>query len=96
MRTDELKAVLGSYARAFLVAALAVYSTGDMNIRHMLYAGIAAVVGPAIRALNPKDPAFGRVSLTIERELIEWIDKLIESEKEARKPVKKKKSPKKK
>lgn len=86
--SKEFKAALGSYARAFIVAALAVYSTGDMNIEHMIYAGVAAIIGPAIRAINPKDPAFGRISVTVEREVSDWLDKLIESEKTA-KPKKK-------
>lgn len=93
MTKNELQAALGSYARAFLVAALAVYTTGDMNLRHMLYAGLAAVIGPAIRALNPNDPAFGRVSDYWSKTLPEWIDKVV-SEELAK--TKKKKTPKKK
>lgn len=97
MKMYEVKAILASYGRAFLVAALAVYATGDMNIEHMIYAGIAAIIGPAIRAINPNDPAFGRVSVEIEKGVMEWVDKLVESretynsrKKSAKKSAKKK------
>jgi hypothetical protein len=53
------KAILASYGRTFIAAVIAVYSTGNQDLRSILIAGAAAVVGPAIRAINPKDPAFG-------------------------------------
>jgi hypothetical protein len=53
------KAILASYGRTFIAAVIAVYSTGNQDARSILIAGAAAVVGPAIRAINPKDPAFG-------------------------------------
>jgi hypothetical protein len=53
------KAILASYGRTFIAAVIAVYSTGNQDLRSILIAGVAAVVGPAIRAINPKDPAFG-------------------------------------
>jgi hypothetical protein len=55
----KLQSALESYARSFLVAAVAVYSAGETDIRAIAIAGLAAVVGPAIRAINPKDPSFG-------------------------------------
>jgi hypothetical protein len=53
------KAILASYGRTFIAAVIAVYATGNQDLRSILIAGVAAVVGPAIRAINPKDPAFG-------------------------------------
>lgn len=59
---DKLKAMLASYARSFLAAALAVYGTGETGWKVLLAAGLSAVVPVAIRAVNPKDPAFGKVA----------------------------------
>ena len=59
---DKVKAVLASYARSFLAAALALYSTGETGWKALLAAGLSAVVPVAIRAINPKDPAFGKVA----------------------------------
>lgn len=60
MKLDtKLQAALSSYGRSFLAAALAVWSTGNHDIKGLVAAGLAAVLPVAIRALNPKDPAFG-------------------------------------
>ena len=58
--TDKDKAMLGSYARSFLGAALALYLAGETDPKKLLAAGIAAVLPPVMRWLNPNDPAFGR------------------------------------
>lgn len=65
----KLKLGLASYARSFAVATLTAYSLGEMNWKNLLIAGVAAVAGPAIRAVNPKDPAFGLVADAIDVEL---------------------------
>jgi hypothetical protein len=67
MTKDNVKAVLASYGRTALIAALSVYVAleGEVlnkeGLEAMLFAAIAAVAGPTVRALNPKDPAFGRL-----------------------------------
>jgi hypothetical protein len=53
------KAILASYGRTFIAAVIAVYATGNHDAKALLIAGAAAIVGPVIRAINPKDPAFG-------------------------------------
>jgi predicted P-loop ATPase len=58
---EKLKAVLASYARTAVSAALAVYMTGNTDAKAMATAALAAIVGPLARALNPKDGAFGIV-----------------------------------
>ena len=58
--TERDKAVLGSYARSFLTGALTLYMAGETEPRKLLAAGVAAVVPPLLRWLNPKDQAFGR------------------------------------
>ena len=53
------KAMLASYGRSFLAAAIAVYATGNTDLRAILIAGASAVLPVALRAINPKDAAFG-------------------------------------
>lgn len=55
----KTQAMLASYARSFLAAGVAVYATGNTDWKAVLVAGISAVLPVAIRALNPKDAAFG-------------------------------------
>lgn len=73
----KLQAMLASYARSFLAAALALYGTGETGWKPLLAAGLSAVVPVAIRAINPKDPAFGKVA---DLAMIE-IDKLAKASK---------------
>mgnify|MGYP006921350780 CR=1 FL=1 len=65
----KLKATVESYARSFVVAAIAVYSAGETDLKAIAIAGLAAVAGPAIRALNPKDPAFGLIADAVDVEI---------------------------
>ena len=65
----QLKAAVESYARSFVVAAIAVYSAGESDLKAIVIAGLAAVAGPAIRAINPKDPAFGFIANAVDAEI---------------------------
>lgn len=64
----QLKEALFSYLRTAAVAMAAVYLAlgGEVfnkeGVQALIYAGIVAVAGPAARALNPHDPAFGKLS----------------------------------
>jgi len=58
----EQKAMLASWARSFVAASLALFSTGETDPLLLLNAGIAAIVPVVIRYFNKKDPAFGRVA----------------------------------
>ena len=71
----KLKAAIESYARSFIVAGVAVYSAGETDIKAILIAGLAAVVGPAIRAINPKDPAFGVIANAVDAEIKALVKK---------------------
>ena len=78
MKLDpKVQAALSSYGRSFLAAALAVWSTGNHDIKGLVAAGLAAVLPVAIRALNPKDPAFGLIAKValpeIEKQLAEIV-----------------------
>ncbi len=80
----KLQAMLESYARSFVVAAIAVYSAGETDIQAIGIAGLAAIAGPAIRAINPSDPAFGLIADKVDVEI-----KAL-AKKSAKKAVKKK------
>jgi hypothetical protein len=56
---ENLKALLASWARSFLAAAIAVYMAGVTDPKAILTAGAAAVLPVVLRWLNPKDTAFG-------------------------------------
>jgi hypothetical protein len=65
----KIKLALESYARSFVVAAIAVYSAGETDIKAIAIAGLAAIAGPAIRAINPSDPAFGLIADKVDVEI---------------------------
>lgn len=52
-----IKQAAGSWGRAAVSAILAYYlATGDMSIKALASAALAAVAPPIYRYLNPKDP----------------------------------------
>jgi hypothetical protein len=57
--TEEILAALGTYARAFLSAAIALYMTGNTNPRDLLMGGVAAVAPVILKALSPSNSEFG-------------------------------------
>ena len=67
--SKAIKCLLGSYIRAFIGAAVAAYSAGERDLRLLTLAGAVAVIGPAIRAVNPNDPMFGVVADAAETEI---------------------------
>ena len=56
---EKSKALLASWARSFLAAAIAVYVAGVTDPKAIATAGVAAVLPVVLRWLNPKDSAFG-------------------------------------
>lgn len=51
-----IKDLSASWARAGIAAALAYYlATGDMSLKALASAALAAVIPPIIRYVNPKD-----------------------------------------
>lgn len=58
----KIKAALASYARSVLSAAVALYLSGVTDPTKLLTALAAGLLPVAIRYINPKDAAFGRVS----------------------------------
>lgn len=87
----EHKAMLASYGRSFLSAITASFMLygGDLfaldgdSVKAILASGIAAVLPVAIRAFNPKDPAFGKIGDAVTEAIVENLTK------PKKKPVKK-------
>ena len=76
--------MLKSAIRHFAITAAALYAAGVKDLSALAFATAAAVVGPAIRGIDKKDPAFGLVADFVTAE----IDKLAK----AKKPAAKKKT----
>lgn len=55
----KVKRFVASYARVFLAAVLALYLAGVRDWGALFDAGVAAVLPPLLRWLNPKDPVYG-------------------------------------
>lgn len=68
--TNKHKAMLASYGRSFLGAAIAAYTIGGLDLNNILIAGLSAVLPVALRALNPNDQAFGRVADDLTKEVV--------------------------
>jgi len=86
--SPQLKAMLASWARSFVAAALALYSAGETDPLVLVNAGVAAVVPVIIRFLNKKDPAFGLVAAGVLGKAQEELTKAASTKKKA--PAKKK------
>jgi hypothetical protein len=56
------RSMLASWARSFAAAVLALWLAGVTDPKELAAAGLAAVVPPLLRWLNPADQAFGRGS----------------------------------
>lgn len=69
MDSKKLKAIVASYARTFVAVVTFAVVNGETDIKAILIAGLISVVGPAIRAVNPNDPAFGLIADKVEVEL---------------------------
>ena len=59
MNSKALQAVVASYARSAIAAALGMYMAGHTDTKSLGMAAVGAVAGPLLRALNKNDTAFG-------------------------------------
>ena len=62
MNTKKVKAIVTSYARAAVAAVLALYLAGTTDLKTLALAGVAAVAGPVLKALDSSATEFGRGS----------------------------------
>ena len=56
----KTQAVLATYLRAGIAAVIALYLAGVTDPKALATAGIAAIAGPLLKALDPKATEFGR------------------------------------
>lgn len=56
---EQIKPLAASWARSFMAAAIAVYLSGNTDVKAIAGAGAAAVLPVILRWLNPHDAAFG-------------------------------------
>lgn len=59
---NEVKKIAASYGRVFIAAALTLYLAGERDLSALWAAGVAAVLPPLVRWLNPDDSGFGRTA----------------------------------
>jgi hypothetical protein len=60
MNKDTLNAIVATYLRAAVASVLALYLAGITDPKALLSAGLAAVAGPVLKALDPKAVEFGK------------------------------------
>ena len=58
---EQMKALLASYGRSVLGAAIALYMSGVTDPKTLAYSLLAALAPVALRSINPNDKAFGRL-----------------------------------
>lgn len=58
--SEANKAMAMSYARSCIGAGVAVYMTGNHDLKDMGSAALAAIIPVIMRWVNSNDPAFGR------------------------------------
>jgi len=61
MTQKEIKAMLASYLRSIVGATAALYVAGVTDPKDLWAALVGALIPVAARAVNPNDPAFGRL-----------------------------------
>jgi len=83
MNKQQLKNALASYGRSLLAAASALYLAGVTDPADLAYSLLAAIIPVALRAINPNDPAFGRVPS------VDEVDAAAKSAKPLKAPTKK-------
>ena len=74
---SKMKAVIKSYLRGVLVAILPLIAIGSTDAKAYIAAVCAGVISPALRAMDKKDPAFGKIADIVDMEL----DKLAKADK---------------
>ena len=62
MDKNKLKAIAATYLRAGIASIIALYLAGVTDPKALATAGIAAIAGPLLKALDPKAAEFGRGS----------------------------------
>lgn len=61
------KALFEHYAIATLTAAIAIYQTGNHNLKQVLWAALVGVVGPVLARINPNSLVNKKVPVNVEK-----------------------------
>ena len=56
----KMKSMLATYLRAGVASVIALYLAGVTDPKALASAGIAAIAGPLLKAIDPKNTEFGR------------------------------------
>jgi len=56
----KMKSMLATYLRAGVASVIALYLAGVTDPKALAAAGVAAIAGPLLKALDPKAAEFGR------------------------------------
>jgi len=62
MNKNKINAIVATYLRAAAAAVIALYLAGVTDPRQLASAGLAAVAGPILKALDPNAKEFGKGS----------------------------------
>lgn len=62
MNKKKLEAVIATYLRAAAASVIALYLAGVTDPKALLSAGVGAIAGPVLKALDPSATEFGRGS----------------------------------
>lgn len=60
MNKEQIKAILSTYLRAAIASVIALYLAGVTDPKALASAGIAAIAGPLLKAIDPNATEFGR------------------------------------
>jgi uncharacterized membrane protein YgaE (UPF0421/DUF939 family) len=60
MNKEQMKSMLATYLRAAIASVIALWLAGVTDPKALASAGIAAIAGPLLKAIDPKATEFGR------------------------------------
>jgi hypothetical protein len=60
MNKKKLEAIAATYLRAAIASVIALYLAGVTDPKALASAGLAAIAGPVLKALDPKAKEFGK------------------------------------
>jgi len=60
MNKVKIEAIIATYLRAAAASVIALYLAGVTEPKALFAAGLAAIAGPVLKALDPKAAEFGK------------------------------------
>jgi hypothetical protein len=60
MNKAKIEAIIATYLRAAAASVIALYLAGVTEPKALFAAGLAAIAGPVLKALDPKAADFGK------------------------------------